>query len=69
MTWQKSLFFCGAALLLSACSNATAPSEPTAQLRSTDGRASLLTDSVTVQSGYYVRGGTKIGVGTIFKAP
>jgi len=74
MTWQKVLFFGGAILLLSACSSATAPSEP-AQRQVTKGPArfsasySGVLDSASAQSGYYVRAGAVTFPGPIEALP
>lgn len=70
MTWKKALFFGGAILILTACSDATAPTEPAtrSQFNVTNGSASL-TDTTGTLSGYYVRAGTTGLPGTIFRAP
>ncbi|HMC53858.1 MAG TPA: hypothetical protein VKH19_01695 [Gemmatimonadaceae bacterium] len=71
MTWQKAVFFGGAILLLTACSNATAPTEPAQLQVSKSGVASLgdSTGTTTTQSGYYVRSGAIGFGGTIYRAP
>jgi len=70
MTWKKALFFGGAILVLTGCSNATEPTSP-AQLTQLklDRSSASLADSTDTQSGYYVRAGSLGLRGTIFRAP
>ena len=69
MTWKKAVFYGGAILLLTACSNATGPTEPVQQLQVSKGGVASLADSTDTQSGYYVRSGAVGFRGTIFRAP